>query len=82
MKQTNYFSYVKKRPDRSIIKEAWILETITNPDKTVTQKDGRLRKWKYIKEVNEHLRVILLSDEETVHNAFFDRSFKEDNNEN
>ncbi|MBM4272659.1 MAG: hypothetical protein FJ139_10985 [Deltaproteobacteria bacterium] len=35
-------------------------------------------KWKYIEEVGKYLRVILLEDGETIHNAFFDRSYKED----
>jgi len=30
-----------------------------------------------IKEEEKYLRVILLADGETVHNAFFDRGFKE-----
>jgi len=33
-------------------------------------------KWEKIREEGKFLRVILLPDEETVHNAFFDRSFK------
>lgn len=41
------------------------------------QKDGRLRMWGKIKEVDKFLRVILLEDGETVHNAFFDRGYKE-----
>ena len=36
----------------------------------------------FIKEEGKYLRVILLEDEETVHNAFFDRGFKEIDNEN
>jgi hypothetical protein len=44
--------------------------------KTETQVDGRIRKWSYIQETERYLRVILLDDGETVHNAFFDRSFK------
>ena len=47
--------------------------------KTEFQSDGRIRKWGYIEEVGKYLRVILLDDGETVHNAFFDRGFKEDN---
>ena len=42
------------------------------------QADGRIRKWRYIKEVKKYLRVILLEDGETIHNAFFDRSYKEE----
>ncbi len=33
-------------------------------------------------EEGKYLSVILLEDEETVHNAFFDRGFKEVDNEN
>ena len=77
MKFTQYFLFVRQRPDRAIIKEECILETINNPLKTVRQSDGRIRKWKFIEEVGKHLRVILLEDGETIHNAFFDRNFKE-----
>jgi hypothetical protein len=53
------------------------MAVIENPEKTETQSDGRIRKWGKILEVGRYLRVILLDDGETVHNAFFDRSFKE-----
>lgn len=54
----------------------WIEEAIKNPDYTEVQSDGRIRKWKKIKEEGKFLRIILLSDGKTVHNAFFDRRFK------
>ncbi|OGW73718.1 MAG: hypothetical protein A3J72_06265 [Nitrospirae bacterium RIFCSPHIGHO2_02_FULL_40_19] len=76
MKCTQHFLFVRQRPDRLIIKEEWILKTINNPLKTEVQTDGRIRKWSFIKEVEKYLRVILLEDGETVHNAFFDRDFK------
>jgi len=41
------------------------------------QSDGRIRKWAWISEKGKFLRVVLLEDGETVHNAFFDRSFGE-----
>jgi len=44
--------------------------------------DGRIKKWAKIKETDKYLRVILLEDGITVHNAFFDRSYKEVANEN
>jgi len=45
-----------------------------SPDERETQSDGRIRLWKRIAEAdNRWLRVILLDDGETVHNAFFDR---------
>jgi hypothetical protein len=69
---------MRQRPDRAVIKEEWILRTIAEPDKTVIQLDRRIRKWCFIEEANKYLRVILLEDGETVHNAFFDRSFKEE----
>jgi hypothetical protein len=44
--------------------------------KEVIQKDGGIRRWAPIDEAQgKYLRVILLPDGETVHNAFFDRSF-------
>ncbi len=66
------------RPDRVGIKVEWIETTITNPLKVEMQEDGRMRCWAKIEE-NEgrYLRIILLEDGETVHNAFFDRNFKE-----
>jgi len=40
------------------------------------QADGRIRCWARIDEAGgRYLRVILLDDKETVHNAFFDRGF-------
>ncbi len=78
MKCTQYFLFVRQRSDREGIKEEWILKTISNPTKTAVQSDGRIRKWGYIEEEGKYLRVILLEDGETIHNAFFDRSYKED----
>lgn len=78
MKTTQYFEYTRKRADRAQIKEEWIKYVIENPIKTVTQSDGRIKKWAKIQNVNKYLRIILLDDGETIHNAFFDRNFKED----
>ena len=75
MKFTQYFLYTRQRPDRARIKMEWIQETIENPIHTEMQTDGRLRKWKKIEEEDKFLRVVLLPDGETIHNAFFDRSF-------
>ena len=78
MKFTRYFLYIYNRPDRSIIKMEWIDYVIKNAVRTEIQNDGRIRKWGWITEVGKFLRVILLPDGETVHKAFFDRSFKGD----
>jgi hypothetical protein len=69
---------MRQRADRALLKEEWITGTINNPMKTEIQSDGRIRKWGYIEEVGKYLRVIILEDGETVHNAFFDRNFKEE----
>lgn len=76
MKKSNYFLYVKKRQDRADILDIWIGMTIKNPIRTEVQSDGRIRKWSFIDEKGKYLRVILLEDGITVHNAFFDRRFK------
>ncbi len=77
MKTTKYFDSIWNRPDRAMIKPEWIQFVIDNPRKEVVQDDGRLRRWAQIDEMdNRYLRVILLEDGETVHNAFFDRGFQ------
>ena len=76
MKFTQYFLHMRQRPDRAKINMEWIEETIKNPAYTEVQSDGRIRKWRKIKAEGKFLRVILLPDGETIHNAFFDRSFK------
>lgn len=78
MKTTQYFDYTKKRPDRAKIKEDWIKSVIEKPEKVEIQSDGRIWKWAKISEAGKYLRFILLDDGETVHNAFFDRSYKEE----
>ncbi len=70
MKFTQYFLYTRKRADRIIIKDEWIEFTIKNPKRTEIQSDGRIRKWAKIEEVGKYLRIILLEDELTIHNAF------------
>jgi len=81
MKTTEYFKYTRQRPDRASIKDEWIENVIEHPEKTEIQYDGRIRKWAKIPEVDKYLRVILLEDGETVHNAFFDRTFKKEQHE-
>ena len=78
MKTTQYFDYTRKRPDRAQIKEDWIKSVIEKPEKVEIQSYGRIRKWAKISEEGKYLRVILLEDGETIHNAFFDRSYKEE----
>jgi hypothetical protein len=76
MKFSNYFLYTRQRLDRKDIKMDWIERVFLVPEYEYQQVDGRKRKWGYIKEVDKYLRVVVLEDNETIHNAFFDRDFK------
>lgn len=76
MKTTLYFDAMRIRADRVIIQIEWIEYVVNHPLKEVDQADGRIRRWASIQEAEgRYLRVILLPDGETVHNAFFDRRF-------
>jgi len=75
MKTTAYFreQVLRKRP---YIQIAWCLEVIANPVQREIQPDGRIRFWGYIKELDgKALRVVILEDGETLHNAFPDSGF-------
>lgn len=77
MKFTRYFEVMSKRPDRAAIRLEWIERVVQHPLREEIQRDGRVRRWAAIAEMDgRYLRVILLPDGETVHNAFFDRSFR------
>jgi hypothetical protein len=79
MRFTQYSLYTRQRSDRKRIKMEWIKNVFDNPIKEEIQSDGRIRRWAKIPEAdNKYLRVVILEDGETIHNAFFDRSFKED----
>ena len=75
MQYTRYFQYTRNRPDRRKIKDELTRQAIEEPIYERIQSDGRIRRWTKLKEVDKVLRVILVSDGETVHNAFFDRSY-------
>ena len=76
MKFTQYFEAMRQRPDRALIQLEWIQRVLNNPVREQVQADGRIRLWAPIKEMEDrYLRVVLLPDRETVHNAFFDRRF-------
>ena len=77
MKFTRYFESMRQRPDRARIKMEWIEQVVKDPAQEYIQQGGRIRRWAPISEMQgRYLRVVLLPDGETVHNAFFDRSFQ------
>lgn len=76
MKSTEYFLAIRTRSDRAAIRDEWIERAINFPVRETIQADGRIRRWVQIPEMDgRFLRVVLLPDGETVHNAFFDRGF-------
>ena len=80
MKITRYFEeqVLRKRP---YIRREWCFHVLAAPLKREVQTDGRIRFWGKIVQENEDrprfLRVVTLEDGETIHNAFFDRNFRE-----
>jgi len=82
MKFTRYFLHTREREDRKEIRLEWIERVIRKPEAELVQADRRIRRWARIPEARgRYLRVVLLEDGETVHNAFFDRHFREKDNE-
>lgn len=81
MKTTRYFEeqVLRKRP---YIKREWCRYTLAAPVRREVQSDGRIRFWGKVALTGEarprFLRVVTLEDGETVHNAFFDRNFGEE----
>jgi hypothetical protein len=77
MKTTEYFEIIRHRKDRAGIREAWITRVVARPQHESKQADGRIRRWARIDEAGGRwLRVVVLADGATVHNAFFDRGFE------
>jgi hypothetical protein len=76
MKTTIYFEMVRRRRDRVAIRDSWITRVVAHAEHERAQADGRIRRWARIDEAGGRwLRVVVLADGETVHNAFFDRGF-------
>ena len=81
MKTTRYFEeqVLRKRP---YIERAWCAEIIAAPIRREVQPDGRIRFWGKVVRPGQVepriLRLVTLDDGETIHNAFFDRDFRED----
>ena len=77
VKTTEYFRAVRIRPDRAMIQDEWIERAVASPESEQIQEDGRIRRWVRIAEADgRYLRVVLLPDGETVHNAFLDRGYE------
>ena len=81
MRTTRYFreQVVRKR---LYIDPVWCAEIIAAPLRREQQPDGRFRFWGEVTYPGEPtpriLRVVTLSDRETIQNAFFDRRFRKE----
>ena len=67
---------LRKRP---YIKRAWCAAVVADPLRREVQPDGRIRVWGEVSAADgpRVLGVVLLDDGETLHNAFFDRNFRQ-----
>jgi len=76
-KFTAYFENEVLRK-RSYLKKEWCIRVLENPVKIEAQEKNRYRFWGMIQELQGRvLRVVTLEDKTTIHNAFFDRGFKQ-----
>jgi len=73
--RTRYFAFdvLPRRPELDMIEISRIL---LRPEYRSTQGDDRIRLYGYSESLGCYLRVVLLSDAETVHNAFPDEGFE------
>jgi hypothetical protein len=77
VKTARYFDSMRSRPDRAAIRDEWIDRVVSHAEFQRVQADGRQRRSARIPEAGSRwLRVVVLADGETVHNAFFDRGFE------
>ncbi|MBM4288242.1 MAG: hypothetical protein FJ135_08860 [Deltaproteobacteria bacterium] len=73
---TAYFEneVLRKRP---YLRKEWCFRVLENPLRSEPQEQNRYRFWGFIDEMDGRiLRVVTLANKVTIHNAFFDRSFK------
>ena len=78
MATTRYFveQVLRKRP---YLNEAMCRAVLAMPVQELIQEDGRIRVWGEVIDPRDgsrrFLRVVVLQDRQTLHNAFFDRDF-------
>ena len=73
--RTRYFAFdVLTR--RDYLDPIEIERIIRRPGRRQVQADGRIRLWGYAASLGGYLRVVLLSERETVHNALYDEDYQ------
>jgi len=75
IRTSSYFKsdVLRRRP---YLKPEWCRDISLRAIHQSKQPDGRTRYWIFIEENGKYLRLVILEDGETLHNAFFDRRFK------
>jgi hypothetical protein len=73
--RTRYFAF-DVLPRRDYLDPLEIRQVIERHERRQVQPDGRIRLWGYASSLGGYLRVVLLSDGETVHNAFHDEDYE------
>jgi hypothetical protein len=74
--RTRYFAF-DVLPRRPYLDPLEILRVISQPPAKQIQPDGRIRLYGFSESLGCYLRVVLLSDGETVHNAFADEDHED-----
>jgi hypothetical protein len=73
--RTRYFAF-DVLPRRDYLDPIEIRRIMRQPERREVQEDGRIRLWGYAVSCGGYLRVVLLPDGETVHNAFHDEDYR------
>jgi len=73
--RTRYFAF-DVLPRRDYLDPLEVRRVIERPERRQVQADGRIRLWGCAASLGGYLRVVLLSDGETVRNAFFDEDYR------
>lgn len=75
VKTTRYFEEDILGEKRPFLRREWCERIMQDPEFTEVQENGRFRCWGFVEEIDKYLRVVILEDGETVHNAMPDRNF-------
>jgi hypothetical protein len=73
-RRTRYFAF-DVLPRRPYLDPLEIRRIVSMPERRLVQPDGRIRLYGYCESLGCYLRIVPLSDGETVHNAFADEDF-------
>ena len=76
MKTTAYFdTETSKQHPEAVKYRSYVEKALTEYVTIESQANGRTRRWVHVPEEDKYLRVVVLADGQTVHNALFDRNF-------